>query len=185
MSDYVDISKILSFHLDKVNDESNTSFRTMQVATIGKQKEPNCRTVILRKVNLKRQTLFFFSDIRSAKISEIKQNPNVALHLYDSLIQFRFSATCHVQYQSRLSDIFFNELGERGKRNYATAVSPGSLLSEAESVTYDLAKAYDNFCVCVCNFTQVDIVNLNEEPHTRIVGSWDKYGNCTSSQCVP
>ena len=61
-----------------------TPFTVLQLATSGLDGAPKVRSVILRRVDAERGAVSFFTDVRSAKIEEIRHQPRVSLLGYDA-----------------------------------------------------------------------------------------------------
>jgi len=63
---------------------SRTPFTVLQFATSGLDGAPKIRSVILRGADAERGAVSFFTDVRSAKIEEIRDQPRVSLLGYDA-----------------------------------------------------------------------------------------------------
>ena len=80
------------------------------------------RSVVLRHWNMKRRSIFFFSDSRAPKIKELEKNNNCSILFYSRQknIQLRFSCHSHVHKSSRLYKYFYSLLSENQKKNVST-----------------------------------------------------------------
>ena len=65
-------------------EASRTPFTVLQLATSGLEGAPKVRSVILRGADTERGAVSFFTDVRSAKIEEIRHQPRVSLLGYDA-----------------------------------------------------------------------------------------------------
>ena len=63
---------------------SRTPFTVLQLATSGLDGAPKVRSVILRGADAERGAVSLFTDVRSAKIEEIRHQPRVSLLGYDA-----------------------------------------------------------------------------------------------------
>ena len=63
---------------------SRTPFTVLQLATSGLDGAPKVRSVILRSADAERGAVSFFTDVRSAKIEEMRHEPRVSLVGYDA-----------------------------------------------------------------------------------------------------
>ena len=63
---------------------SRTPFTVLQLATSGLDGAPKVRSVILRGADAERGAVSFFTDLRSAKIEEMRHEPRVSLVGYDA-----------------------------------------------------------------------------------------------------
>jgi len=66
-----------------------TPFTVLQLATSGLDGAPKVRSVILRGADAERGAVSFFTDVRSAKIEEIRHEPRVSLVGYDEEAGFQ------------------------------------------------------------------------------------------------
>ena len=68
---------------------SNNPAHTPALATIDKNNLPQIRSVVLRSVNRAKREIWFHSDIRSSKISDISNNKNASFLIYDPKNKFQ------------------------------------------------------------------------------------------------
>ncbi len=61
-----------------------TPFTVLQLATSGLDDTPKVRSVILRSADAERGAVSFFTNLRSAKIKEMRRQPRVSLIGYDA-----------------------------------------------------------------------------------------------------
>ena len=61
-----------------------TPFTVVQLAIAGLDDAPKVRSVILRSADAERGAVSFFTDLRSAKIKEMRHQPRVSLIGYDA-----------------------------------------------------------------------------------------------------
>ena len=139
-------------------------------------------TVVLRKCDFFRQSLFFYTDLRSEKVSHIKANASVHVLIYDeeSRTQFRFNCVAHVHHQNDLSDAHLSALSSKQKRLYQSSIKPGELCDFSDDgIPLDDETMFsqdprDNFAVIICNFTKCDALVLGSSHHKRFLFTWNK-----------
>ncbi len=66
-----------------------TPFTVLQLATVGLDGAPKVRSVILRSADAERGAVSFFTDLRSAKVQEMRHEPRVSLIGYDAEAGFQ------------------------------------------------------------------------------------------------
>ena len=178
--------------LSNINSKKKSGFKECVLATqCGLT--PEVRTVILRKWVLKRQTLMFHTDLRSQKVKQLKHNPNCSLLFYSQTeqLQLRFRCRAHIHSHNRLAQYIYNETTPHQRELYEWDQAPStphpySSSNEAKrhSQKIKLKNAYDHFCVCVCNFTELDCLSLKKEGHIRFLYKWDKHGTLSATTLV-
>ena len=151
------------------------------------------RTVVLRKWVLKRRTIMFHTDVRSPKVSQIKSNPLCSILFYSNpdKLQLRFKCHAHIHYKNRLSNYMFNQTTSNQRDCYEWQHAPSTKFDYSSKRQFKLhasdpldAPAIDNFCVCVCNFNDLDLLYLSGKGHIRIKYEWDRLGNFNTYNLV-
>ena len=169
--------------LENAVSNSNHPFHQFVLAT---QHNNNCevRTVVLRKWNLKRQTIIFHTDYRSPKVDQIKTSSNCSILFYSKpdKIQLRFKCKAHIHFKDKICNERYNDLTESQKKCYKLNQSPSTEVDLNKEILNVDPK--ENFSICVCNFYELDFLHLNAKKHKRIVYKWDKYYTMTSKEVV-
>ena len=106
--------------------ERKASFRTPVLATVDGG-APRLRTVVLRRVAVAERLLLFYTDRRSAKVSELRENPQAGCLFYDEgrKLQVRVQGRCRLHAGDELSQQCWRQLPVAGRRSYATVEPPG------------------------------------------------------------
>ena len=96
---------------------------------------PALRTLILRHVSPTERLVMAHTDIRSAKVAQIRQNPQVSWLFYNSQtqIQIRLSGSAHIHHQDVVADEQWSLTPVSSRRNYLTVQEPGTVLAEFQS----------------------------------------------------
>ena len=104
----------------------NSAFHYPTIASCGK-KSFNMRTVILRKVEREDHVIVFYTDHRSKKIIELKNNNQVVLHVYDKKneIQIQAEGKVKILNKVKLNELTWNSLSKYTRQAYLTKKAPG------------------------------------------------------------
>jgi|TARA_B100001093_G_scaffold487788_1_gene524361 hypothetical protein len=159
--------------------ESSHAYRTFSLASVD-DKSPKVRTVVLRDFNKKNNYFEFHSDIRSPKLTELKNNNNFSALFYSSQnkVQIRFSGKAEVFYNCSETVKRWEQVTPSSKRCYMGPFSPSESLSKyhpniPESVKFknpsdkESSAGYKNFVIVRCHFNQVDYLKLKYSGHFR------------------
>ena len=133
--------------------------------TIGLQGMPELRTVVLRQADQKSASLEVHTDLKSAKVKELKSNPNVGIHIWFPKLKL----------QIRIKAISEIETGKQLKKNgikfqkdpeflMEQSQSPGTPISAP--FIYEKPANFDRFCVIFLKIDEMDLVHLGVR-HTR------------------
>jgi len=104
-------------------------FRKPFLATIGQDGHPKSRIIILREVDWGEKTLRLHTDVRSAKVAEIRANPNVNLAFYHAgeEIQVQLSATANVHTDDAYADQAWEASSPSSLRAYLANALSGAV----------------------------------------------------------
>ena len=104
--------------------DRKSGFHNFVIATSSLYNKPDARTVVLRGFDTKKMEISFHSDLRSAKINQLKKNKNVCLVFYDEKkkIQLRIKGETYIK--KSFSEAW-NKLTNWSKRCYLTVNPPG------------------------------------------------------------
>lgn len=154
----------------------------LHTATIGTIKKgiPQLRTVVLRKTDTTHRQLYFYTDIRSEKVQQLKENPTLSWLFYHPKknVQIRALGKAKIFHQDELTKRHWQTLPWYGRKTYGTIQSPSSTLQESSDDLPDLwrktevdiaetAYAYQNFVVIVCEITELEWLHLDRSGHQR------------------
>ena len=102
--DFKEIKKKIWSMLDDAVTNRNSQFR-IPVFVCGDQKDFDGRIVVLRKSDQSNSLLQFHSDIRSEKITKLKNNKNASMLFYDKeeKIQVRLKVECIINHNNEIT----------------------------------------------------------------------------------
>jgi pyridoxamine 5'-phosphate oxidase len=171
----------------------NSPFRTMNICYIDTQK-PYCRSVVLRHCDDNLVYLQFHTDYRSPKINALQQNPEIALHFYDSpsKTQITMNGIATIHYMNDISETSWAKTQTLSRRSYLTHLPPSTLIPEPHSgfdnkfidntqTPKETEQGYDKFAVVRVDIQKIDWVYLHAHGNRRIIftkndtefnGSW-------------
>lgn len=153
--------------LQKVTEEKDHPFRFFTLATVGLDQVARLRTVVLRNVS-KNLRLTFYTDKRSKKITHIKENKRVSLLLYhpSKLLQLKIEGTATYHDDKATKERYWSGLDPYAKKQYTTSRSPGSNLTDPQSLEY-LSKE-NHFCLVEITPYKIEYLKLSRPHHLRV-----------------
>lgn len=138
------------------------------------------RTVVLRKTVTKARQLYFYTDIRSEKVDQIKINKTLSWLFYHPKKNFQIRATgsTTIQDKNKLTEQIWKNLPSYGRKTYGTIQSPSTPLSQLsddlptlwkkeEIELADTEYAYENFAVVVSEIGALEWLLLQRSGHQR------------------
>ena len=129
------------------------AFRFFTLATRNLNGDSNLRTVVLRDFDAEQLQFTIFTDARSKKVKELKENSNAQFLFYDSkrMIQLIFSVKMiEIDYD----DSIYNSLPDASKKDYSSVQTPGSKIKGPDQVSYDDSKKH---------FIKINFISLSLE----------------------
>ncbi len=135
--------------------------------------EVELRTVVLRAVTQNEDNLIFYSDFRSPKVNQIQKNPQVSWLFYngESRIQIRVKALAIIHHQDEISSHYWNLLKPRNKRDYATVLSPSTIINNNKEIAYikdgNEEQLFENFVVVATEVSEIDWLRIGADSNKR------------------
>ena len=177
--DFIEIQKkVWSLLTDAVKNRSS-EFRT-PVFICGDDKDLDGRVVVLRKADPDNNFIQFHSDIRSSKISKIKNNPSCSILFYgkEEKIQLRLKINCEINYKNDITKESWEKTGHVSRKCYLVTNSPGTTSQKPTSGLNDKfndfnftkeesEQGYKNFCVIRCKIRSIEWLYLAAKGHRR------------------
>lgn len=142
-------------------------FRYFTLATLGLEKIPRLRTVVLRKVT-EELMLTFYTDKRSKKIIHLKENNKVSLLFYHpkKLLQLKLEGVASiVNDKTKLKDSW-NGVQPKSRKDYTTVSNPGSEIDNPDNISYLPDENY--FCMVEIIPLKIEYLKLKRPNHLRI-----------------
>ncbi len=144
--------------------------RTIQLATV-EADQPALRTLILRQVDRRQGRLYCYTDLRSAKVAQIRRQPQVALLAYDpaSRLQFRAEGVAIAHADGDLCTRAWAELTPIARQLYQVTAVPG-MPHTGSAPPLDADRASDgraHFSVLELCLERIDLLLLGSDGHRR------------------
>ena len=170
--------KIWSMLVDAVNNRSSTL--RIPVFVCGDQKDFDGRIVVLRKSDQSNSLLQFHSDIRSEKITKLKNNKNASMLFYDKKekIQVRLKVECTINHNNEITKDSWSKTGHMSRKCYLVDNGPGiesptptsGLKPELDDFEFTMEQSeegYKNFSVIQCKIKSIEWLYLAAKGHRR------------------
>lgn len=147
------------------NADRKHPFNYFTLATIGHY--PEVRMVVKRKYT-REDTIIFFTDSRSPKVDQIKEDPRSCALFYYPRKKLQVRLKGHIrlisQKEKRYSE-YLKQMKQAGNlRDYSSALPPGSQITDLTQVFYgkDIF-----FCPMEMKVNYMDILMLGKDVHHR------------------
>lgn len=141
---------------------------------------PALRNVVLRDFQELPPTLFFHTDYRSPKITEIQENNNVSFWFYNPKhrLQLRVKAKASIHSKNKIAKLFWHKCSANSIKNYAGKLPPSIKTAEyinnlpeqfsgnVEKLS-DIPEAFENFALVSCEVLSIDALLLGRTKHIR------------------
>lgn len=135
------------------------------LATVNAQGVPQARTVVLREADKQAASLTFYTDLHSAKISELIATPKASLHIWDASahLQTRIHADVSILSGDDVRERWKN-VPERSRSAYSAGPAPGQPI--ADSLAYTKTPDQAAFAVLHLDIQSIDALHLGPD-HRR------------------
>jgi pyridoxamine 5'-phosphate oxidase len=157
---------------------------------------PNAYTVVLRDVEPAERQLIFYTDQRSEKVQQIKDNPNLTAVYYDDVthIQLILKGEATINYQNDIAKEHWLQSGFKVRRSYLAQQAPSSVLNEeGDGLEYLSSKKFDdndtagfeNFAVVILKVDFLEYLRLHREGNRRARFTVKPYSGWMGEWIVP
>ncbi len=156
------------------------AFRWPVVSTESADGSAEVRIVVLRRFDEAARLLVVHTDIRSAKVAELRRNPRCGFlfHDPDDRLQFRLRTTATVHHADAFARREFDALSPHSKATYAGLGVPGMEEPPDAPFAYppkppaDDAIAFVHFAAVACEIQSADVLELHPSGHRRAAFEW-------------
>ena len=177
--DFKEIKKKIWSMLDDAVTNRSSQFR-IPIFICGDQSDFDGRIVVLRKSNQANNLVQFHSDIRSDKISKLKNNKNASMLFYDKeeKIQVRLKVECTINHDNEITKESWSKTGHISRKCYLVDNGPGTespnptsgLNPELDNFEFTMEQSeegYKNFTVIQCKIKSMEWLYLAAKGHRR------------------
>ena len=178
-----DLKGIYHTEMSKLKDavkDGKHPYHIFAFSSTRDNKWPDIRTVVLRDFSLNPNFIYFNTDFRSPKISQIKSNSNCCALFYDGIekVQIRFYAKASIYNQDSTSLEIWKKTALQSRKCYMGKMNPGTEIQEwhPNFPTIYLKKdpelkhseqGFLNFTCIKLDVIETEILKLHHDGHVR------------------
>ena len=163
-----EIWKIVQLELKKGPSVKRHPFRFVVLST-EHHGEVNSRWVVFRKYT-NDSKLLIYTDARSKKCAELKENPNASLLFYHDRhkLQIRVHAKASIHQQDELNAKYWPGVKGSKPGDYLSKLSPGERISD-RAMGFEKERELDDryFAILEFDLHKIDVLQLNGDRHIR------------------
>jgi len=160
------------------------TFRWPVVSTTSADGTPEVRVVVLRRFDEPTRTLVFHTDVRSAKVAELKRHPHCGFlfHDPDDRIQLRLRTSATLHHADDFARREYATLPPFNRATYSAVTPPGVPLAPDAPFDYppkppaDDEVAFRHFLAVACVVQTADALELHPSGHRRAKFEWTAGG---------
>jgi general stress protein 26 len=188
LTDFTDADGVyarVAWRLGAATRSDDHPLRLLTVSTIGPDRYPHSRLMVLRGFDPVERSVQFYTDCRSAKVRHLAVEPRVALLFYDpiSRLQFRIPATARLHHEDEFAREAWLASPPADRALYRSESGPGvgldpdaPLAVAPPAVGEEDDDAFGRFVVVVCHFDILDLTELHPAGHRRVKLTWGPHG---------
>lgn len=165
----LDIRQQIWKELGRASVDRHHEWRTPVLATVGCDGSPNARTVVLRKVDTNQQTLCFYSDARSAKVSELTKEPKAVLAFWSGRLNWQLRVKVEISVATdgpELQALWQRVQQSASAGDYMATEAPGTERPTGFSIAQNLSGDH-HFALLNAQVLQMDWLELGHGAHRR------------------
>ncbi len=165
----LDIRQQIWKELGRASVDRHHEWRTPVLATAGCDGSPNARTVVLRKVDTNHQTLCFYTDARSAKVSELTKEPKAVLAFWSGRLNWQLRVKVEISVATdgpELQALWQRVQQSASAADYLATEAPGSERTTGFSTAQNLSGDH-HFALLNAQVLQMDWLELGLGAHRR------------------
>jgi hypothetical protein len=131
------------------------------LATVTPDGRPQARTVVLRAADKVAATLDIHTDLRSAKVGDLRVTPFAALHVWDTSAKLQVRLEAHVTILfGKDVDTIWDGVPAASRLSYGSTPAPGQLIAQA--LDYTQGSGAGSFVVLRLQLLTVDALHLGQ-----------------------
>lgn len=164
-----EIWAIVNKELQLASKEVQHPFRFVNFCTLD-GKQPDSRYVVLREVTGDLH-LLFYTDSRSKKIAQIRENPRVSLLFYHSSLrcQLKINGIATILAQKEAIDNYWENIPPEAQKAYQTKSPPKTQVDTAEKgMMLDVKYENSYFSAIKVIPNEVECLQLDSKGHLRL-----------------
>ncbi len=140
---------------------------------------PEARVVVLRAANRSLSTVTIYTDLRSAKINDLKMEPCASLLIWEQKTKLQIRLRVHVEITSGNAVAEpWRRVPNAARKVYGNHPAPGTIIDQPEHLTSEANR--EAFAVLTCRIIEIETLYLGQNLHRRAkfcvdsnwMGSW-------------
>lgn len=146
----------------------DSPYRLPMLVTMGTR--PEARTVVLRKAQENPLEIHFHTDLRSAKVAQLRASPGCLLAWYDPQTRLQLQAWGHARLHAgdTTARREWDPLPAHNGRQYGQVPPPGTPISgPVAPASPEKESGWTNFCVGIVRISQIELLQLSREGNIR------------------
>ena len=160
-------------------EQANSTVKTMTIATRSYH-GADARMVVLRRVDVDRKYVWFYTDARAEKVLQLEASPQATLLFWDSELQqqLRLTVETRLHTDDYMADEHWEKLPVSSRKAYLSEPAPGSeqpapypgfpeQLGDALPSVEASEEGRKNFAVIECRVLALEYLHLGRSGHTR------------------
>ena len=165
----LDIRQQIWKELGRASVDRHHEWRTPVLATVGCDGSPNARKVVLRKVDASQQTLCFYTDARSEKVSELTKEPKVVFVFWSHRLNWQLRVKAEISITTEgpeLQTLWQRVQQSASAADYMASAAPGTKRPEGYCAAQTLSGDH-HFALLNSQVLQMDWLELGHGGHWR------------------
>lgn len=132
---YAEMPREAWLRLEQAADDPAHPMRLLVVATVNERLQPAARLLVVRGASRKPARLWFHTDARSAKVSQLRHQPLICAIAYDPRdgVQLRVEGRAIIHVDDRITDLHWAQTDLAVRYAYAVAAPPGEAFNAVET----------------------------------------------------
>lgn len=150
--------------------DRRSPFRNPALGTVDAAGAPSIRTVVLRGFDPEAATLCIHTDLRAAKVAEMRAEPRVSLHVWDdeAQVQLRIDGRATLHSGDARARAEWDRLHPGSRATYATEQMPGTRIGDpAELSRISESAAFQHMAVVDIAMLALEWLHLSPDGQRR------------------
>jgi pyridoxamine 5'-phosphate oxidase len=167
--------------LSRAVADRRSPMHVLALGTTGLDGRPRLRSVVLRAFDPAQRTLRFHTDLRSAKVAELRRDPRLALLAYDPghRVQIRIESAAMLHHADAVAAAAWAASQPMSRQCYGTQPGPGTPIADGDAFQLPLSEpefeaGQAQFVAVVCPITTLDWLHLAHSGHRRAHFDWSR-----------
>lgn len=158
-------------------EDRRADAHTPALSTMGLDGAPQARTVVLRAADPSRRVVTFHTDVRSAKVKELEQNPQCSMLFYErrSKAQVRLLGQAIIHSTGATAASAWERTRSLSRVCYQVTTAPGHEIAAPTAAAFDAAATMDgreNFVCAEIEASELEWLFLHHAGHRRVRFRW-------------